>query len=104
MITPVFHPGQQVVCVNDDFTILKAQDPSIITPVAERVYTIRKNYQLLHDVGVSLEEINNTHAIPKGRKLEPNFSQSRFRAVQPADKKQLAEELENNYLMVEPFY
>jgi uncharacterized protein YxjI len=83
MITPSFYVGQRVVCINDDFTILLAQDPRITVPVKGQEYTIRKNFQLLNAVGVTLEEIDNTHAIPKGRKLEPNFNQNRFALVQP---------------------
>lgn len=84
MITPIFNVGQQVVCTNDEFTILLAQDPSIVVPKKNQEYTVKKNYQLLHAVGITLEELDNTHAIPKGRKIEPNFDQSRFRAVQEA--------------------
>ncbi len=94
LVTPLFYPGQKVVCINDEFTVLTTIDPSIVVPAEGTVYTVRKNYQLLHDVGITLEEINNLHAIPAGRKLEPNFSQSRFSAVQTADVSQLAEVLE----------
>ena len=81
MITPLFTVGQRVVCTNAEFTVLLAQDPSIQVPRKDQEYTVRKNYQLLHAVGITLDELDNSHAIPKGRKLEPNFSQSRFRAV-----------------------
>ena len=83
MITPLFYPGQKVVCVRDDFTILLANDPTLTVPVKDKVYTVRKNLQLLHDVGIHLVEIDNSHAIPKGRKIEVNFSQSRFAPVPP---------------------
>lgn len=94
MVTPLFYPGQRVICCNDEFTILLAQDPTIAVPIKDQQYTIRKNYQLLHDVGVTLEELDNTHAIPKGRKIEPNFSQSRFAPVPDVEVLSLTEELE----------
>jgi hypothetical protein len=81
MITPLFHVGQQVVCTNDEFTVLLAQDPRIVTPRKGETYTVRRNFQFMHAVGIALEEITNHHALPKGRSVEPNFSQSRFRAA-----------------------
>ena len=93
MITPIFHIGQQVVLVRDDFTVLLAQNPAINVPVKDTVYVIRKNYQFTHDVGVLLQEISNV-PIP-GSKLEPNFSQSRFSALK--ERPTVAKEEEVSY-------
>jgi hypothetical protein len=76
MITPLFYPGQKVICVNDDFTVLLAQNPTINTPVKDEVYTIRKNFQFTHNVGVVVEEIYNLCI--QGSRIEPNFAQDRF--------------------------
>jgi hypothetical protein len=91
VVTPIFIVGQRVVCVDAAFTILHAQNPNILVPVKDQVYTVRKNYQLTHSVGVSLEEIVN-QPIP-GSKLEPNFSQFRFAAVQELPATVLEEEV-----------
>jgi len=93
METPLFFVGQKVQLINDDFTVLLAQDPRIVVPVKDVTYTIRANFQLLHAVGVTLAEISNTHAIPKGRKLEVNWNQRRFRAVQELPATVLEEEV-----------
>ena len=93
MITPIFHVGQEIVCVNAEFAILLAQDPRIQVPVKGRHYHVRKNYQLLHAVGITLAELDNSHAIPKGRKLEPNFHQERFIAVPEVTTQVLEEEV-----------
>ena len=76
MITPIFYTGQKVVCINDDFSELLSKNPTLNTPIKDEVYTIRKNYQFLHDVGVTLGEVYNLCI--QGSKIEPNFSQARF--------------------------
>lgn len=83
MITPIFYPGQKVVCINDNFDFLLACDPNIKVPQKGKTYTVRKNFQLTNAVGIALAELDNLHAIPKGRKLEPNFNQDRFTLVPP---------------------
>ena len=90
-ITPIFHVGQQVQLVNADFCILLAQNPAITVPQQDEQYTVRKNYQFPHNVGITLEGIINV-PIP-GSKLEPNFAQARFRAVQELPAEVLAEEV-----------
>ena len=90
MITPIFYPGQRVVCINDDFSRLLSKNPTINTPIKEEVYTIRKNLQFIHDVGVLLEEIHNECIL--GSKIEPNFNQSRFVLVSEVNSLQLVEE------------
>ena len=85
MITPIFTVGQEIVCVNASFVILLAQDPRINVPVKDQVYTVRRNLQFTHDVGLLLEGLDNSHALPKKGKIEPNFSQSRFIAMLPQD-------------------
>lgn len=98
MVTPIFYPGQQVICINSEFTILLAQDPRIRVPVQDQQYTVRRNYQFPHAVGITLQELDNSHALPKGGKLEPNFTQERFALVHPAAVNSLADvtELEAN--------
>lgn len=93
MQTPMFYPGQKVTCVNDEFTILLAQDPRIQVPVLGDSYTVRKNFQFPHAVGVTLVELDNSHALPRGGKLEPNFDQNRFVMMLPAKVDVLEEEL-----------
>lgn len=93
MVTPIFYPGQQVICINSEFTILLAQDPRICVPIQDQQYTVRKNYQFPHAVGITLMELDNSHALPKGGKLEPNFCQSRFCIVQEMSATIVAEEL-----------
>ncbi len=83
MITPIFHPGQQVVCTDASFVILHAQNSGITVPQQDQVYTIGRNLQFTMDVGVLLAEISNEPIA--GSNLEPNFSQSRFRALLPQE-------------------
>ena len=90
-ITPLFHVGQRITLINDDFSILLAQNSAIQVPVKDTVYVLRRNSQFSHDVGVLLQEIRNV-PIP-GSKLEPNFSQSRFRAVQELPATMVEEEV-----------
>ena len=66
--------------VNDDFSILLAQNPAINVPTKDVTYTVRRNLQFTHDVGILLQEVSNV-PVP-GSRIEPNFSQGRFRAVQ----------------------
>lgn len=82
-ITPLFFPGQRVTCVDDNFTTLLSINPYINVPKKDEVYTIRKNYQFTHTVGVTLEEIFNMSV--EGSRLEPNFEQSRFALINPAN-------------------
>jgi len=92
MITPLFYPGQKVVCINDDFSTLHANNPNINTPIKDEEYTIRKNLQFTHDVGVLLEEIYNNCI--QGSKIEPNFSQSRFVLASKVKSLEIVEEEE----------
>ena len=91
MITPTFYPGQRVTCINADFCILLAQNPAITVPKQDEQYTVRKNFQFPHNVGITLEGIINV-PIP-GSKLEPNFMQSRFVALQELPAEVLSEEV-----------
>lgn len=91
MVTPIFTVGQQVALVNADFCVLLAQNPAINVPVKDVTYTIRRNLQFSHDVGVLLQGLHNV-PVP-GSKLEPNFSQARFIAVQELPATVLEEEV-----------
>ncbi|TGE29778.1 hypothetical protein [Hymenobacter metallicola] len=88
MKTPLFHVGQQIVCTNDDFTLLLVQNPNIEAPKRGPIYTVRQNCIFPHAVGLLLEEIRNEHVAPGFP--EANFNQDRFAPVPPVEEISLA--------------
>jgi hypothetical protein len=92
MNPPLFHPGQQIVCTNDDFTILKAQNPAIQTPKRGPIYTVRGLFDTPKGFGLTVEEINNAGVAPGFP--EANFHESRFAALPDVEELSLAELLE----------
>ena len=92
MHPPLFHPGQAVVCTNDDFTLLRAQNPAIQTPKRGPIYTVRGLYNTPKGYGVTLAEINNAEVAPGFP--EANFHESRFAILPDVEELDLAELLE----------
>ncbi|TGE29337.1 hypothetical protein [Hymenobacter metallicola] len=89
MNAPLFHVGQAVVCTNDDFTLLLAQNPAIQTPKRGPIYTVRRLFDTHRGFGITLEEINNAGVAPGFP--EANFHESRFAAVPDVEELDLAE-------------
>lgn len=94
MNAPLFHPGQQVVCTNDDFTMLLVQNPNIQTPKRGPIYTVRGIYLTHRGYGITLEEINNAEVAPGFP--EANFHESRFAPVPPLEEIDIAEAIEES--------
>ena len=94
MKPPLFHIGQEVICTNDDFTLLLVQNPNIHTPKRGPIYTVRALYDTHRGYGLTLVEIDNTHVAPGFP--EANFHESRFAPVPPLEEIELklAEEIE----------
>ena len=92
MKPPLFHIGQQVVCTNDEFTVLRAQNPAIQTPKRGPIYTVRGLYDTHNGYGLTLVEINNAAVAPGYP--EANFHENRFAIVPPFEEVDLAELLE----------
>ena len=87
------NPGQQVICINGDFSELLSLNPNINVPQQDKIYTVRDRFNFLgRSSGITLEEIHN---IPvKGSKIEPNFNVSRFALLSEANVLALVEEEE----------
>ena len=92
MNPPLFHPGQAIVCTNDDFTVLKAQNPAIQTPQRGPIYTVRRLFDTHRGYGLTLAEISNAGVAPGFP--EANFHESRFAALPDVEEVSLAELLE----------
>jgi len=87
----MFHVGQEVVCVNDKFTITGPGAPFVKTPVCGRVYTIRDIRTSRRGDYLLLDEIRNDEFhFGSGETGEPGWRLDRFRPVQ---RKQLPESL-----------
>lgn len=87
MQPPLFHIGQQVICTNDDFTLLLVQNPNIQTPKRGPIYTVRGIYDTHRGYGITLAEIDNTHVAPGFP--EANFHESRFAPLPPLEEIEL---------------
>ncbi|MBT9392899.1 hypothetical protein KLP40_06975 [Hymenobacter sp. NST-14] len=92
MKAPLFHPGQEVVCTNDDFTMLLVQNPNIQTPKRGPIYTVRDIYDTHKGYGITLQEINNAAVAPGFP--EANFHESRFAPVPPLEEVDIAAVME----------
>ncbi|WBO86059.1 hypothetical protein [Hymenobacter yonginensis] len=97
MSAPLFHPGQEVVCINDDFTMLLVQNPNIQTPKRGPIYTVRDIYDTHNGFGITLAEINNAAVAPGFP--EANFHESRFALVPPLEEISIAEAIEEAVLV-----
>ncbi len=94
MKPPLFHPGQEVVCTNDDFTLLLAQNPNIRTPKRGPIYTVRGIYATHRGYGITLVIINNADVAPGFP--EANFHEFRFAPVPPMEEIGIAEAVEES--------
>ncbi|TGE13934.1 hypothetical protein [Hymenobacter elongatus] len=94
MNPPLFHPGQPIVCSNDDFTVLLAQNPAIQTPKRGPIYVVRGLFDTPRGFGLTVVEINNAGVAPGFP--EANFHESRFAAVPDVEELSLAELLEES--------
>ena len=94
MKPPLFHPGQEVICTNDDFTLLLVQNPNIQTPKRGPIYTVRGVYDTHRGYGITLVEINNADVAPGFP--EANFHESRFAPVPPLEEIDIAEAVEES--------
>lgn len=92
MNIPLFHPGQEVVCSNDDFTLLLVQNPNIQTPKRGPIYTVRSIYDTHNGFGITVTGINNAAVAPGFP--EANFHESRFALVPPLEEISIAEAIE----------
>ena len=76
----MFKIGEEVVCIDDSFCILRMQcPPELVTPVKGEVYTVRGVVYTENGLGVWLNEIDNKHVAPD--RPECNFRLGRFRKV-----------------------
>ena len=96
MNAPLFHPGQAIVCTNDDFTVLKAQNPAIQTPKRGPIYIVRGLFETHRGFGLTVAEINNAGVAPGFP--EANFHETRFAPVPDVEELSLAELLEESVL------
>ncbi|WP_375436162.1 hypothetical protein [uncultured Hymenobacter sp.] len=94
MKPPLFHPEQEIVCINDDFTLLLVQNPNIQTPKRGPIYTVRGVYDTHRGYGITLAEINNMAVAPGFP--EANFHESRFAPVPPLEEINVAEAMEES--------
>ncbi|WP_019948127.1 hypothetical protein [Hymenobacter aerophilus] len=92
MKPPLFHPGQEVICTNDDFTMLLVQNPNIQTPKRGPIYTVRDIYDTHKGYGITLHEINNAGVAPGFP--EANFHESRFAPVPPLEEVDISAAIE----------
>jgi hypothetical protein len=92
MNAPLFHTGQEVVCINDDFTMLLVQNPNIQTPKRGPIYMVRDIYDTHNGFGITLAEINNAAVAPGFP--EANFHEARFALVPPLEEISIAEAIE----------
>ncbi|QJX48097.1 hypothetical protein HMJ29_14625 [Hymenobacter taeanensis] len=92
MNPPLFHIGQEVVCVNDDFTLLLVQNPNIQTPKRGPIYTVRGIFDTHRGYGITLHEINNAGVAPGFP--EANFHESRFAPVPPLEEIEISAAIE----------
>jgi hypothetical protein len=77
-----FHPGQQVVCVNEQFSPRPYWRAAVRTfPRLDAVYTIRAICAELGLVGFYFDEIVNPCAWFNGEFAEPAFNSKNFRPV-----------------------
>ncbi|MFD1468032.1 hypothetical protein ACFQ48_07330 [Hymenobacter caeli] len=89
MKPPKFHEGQAVVCVNDDFSVLLAQNPHIRVPRSGPTYHVRELYAVGAAWGLTLAEIDNQGVAPGYP--EANFHQDRFAPLEMMPDEALAE-------------
>jgi hypothetical protein len=94
MKLPLFHLGQEVICTNDDFTLLLVQNPNIQTPKRGPIYTVRGIFDTHRGYGLTLVEINNAEVAPGFP--EANFHESRFAPVPPLEEITIAEAVEES--------
>lgn len=94
MKPPLFHIGQEVICTNDDFTLLLVQNPNIQTPKRGPIYTVRGLFDTHRGYGITLHEINNAEVAPGFP--EANFHESRFAPVPPLEEISIAEAIEES--------
>ena len=92
MKAPLFHPGQEVVCTNDDFTLLLVQNPNIQTPRRGPIYTVRNVYDTHNGFGITLVQINNAAVAPGFP--EANFHESRFSLLPPVEEVDISAAIE----------
>ncbi len=97
MKPPLFHPGQEVVCTNDDSTMLLVQNPNIRTPKRGPIYTVRNVYDTHNGYGITLQEINNAAVAPGFP--EANFHESRFAPVPPMEEVDISAAIEESVLV-----
>lgn len=89
MNAPKFSIGQEIVCVNDDFTLLLVQNPNIQTPERGPIYHVRGLLPVAgKGWGVLLQEIYNGSVAPGFP--EANFHEDRFAPVTPPEEMELA--------------
>lgn len=72
----MFNVGQQVICINGDFSELLSKNPNINVPVEDKIYIIRERFNFIGMQGITVEGIYNEPI--KGSKIEPNFNVNRF--------------------------
>lgn len=89
MKPPKFHVGQAIVCVNDEFSVLLAQNPNIRVPKAGPTYHVRALYAVGPAWGLTLAEISNEDVAPGYP--EANFHQDRFAPLEMLPNDALAE-------------
>ncbi|OWP62519.1 hypothetical protein CDA63_13480 [Hymenobacter amundsenii] len=97
MKPPLFHPGQEVVCTNDDFTMLLVQNPNIRTPKRGPIYKVRGIYYTHKGYGITLQEINNADVAPGFP--EANFHESRFAPLPPMEEVDISAAIEESILV-----
>lgn len=90
----MFNPGQQVICINGDFSELLSLNPDINVPQQDKIYIVRDRFNFIGKTGITLEEVFNKPV--KGSKIEVNFNVNRFALLtQP---QAIALEVEEEYL------
>ncbi|UYZ61227.1 hypothetical protein [Hymenobacter latericus] len=92
MKAPLFRVGQEVICTNDDFTLLLAQNPNIQTPKRGPIYLVRELYDTHRGYGLTLEGLHNAAVAPGFP--EANFHESRFAPVPPLEQVDISAALE----------
>ena len=89
MKPPKFQVDQAIVCVNDDFSILLAQNPNIRVPKSGPVYHVRALYAVGGAWGLTLAEVHNEDVAPGYP--EANFNEGRFAPLEMLPNDALAE-------------